>query len=89
LTLEGLSAAAGVLSRGDLLADAAQFDGPAMVLCGAEDRVTPPDVCRPVADAFPGGRPFHLIEKAGHASYIDAPEVFARHVIEFEKTLAG
>ena len=89
LTLEGLGAAAGILSRGDLLADVALFDGPAMLLCGAEDRVTPPDVCRPVADSFPGGRPFHLIEKAGHASYIDAPEIFTRHIVDFENTLTA
>ena len=89
LTMEGLSAAAGILSRGDLLADVARFDGPAMVLCGAEDRVTRPDVCRPVAEAFPGGRKFHLIEAAGHASYIDAPEIFTRHIIDFEKTLTA
>jgi pimeloyl-ACP methyl ester carboxylesterase len=88
LTLEGLSAAAGILSRGDLLDDVARFDGPAIVLCGAEDRVTPPEICRPVANAFPGGRPFHLIENAGHASYIDAPEIFTRHIIDFENTLA-
>ena len=89
LTQEGLSAAAGILSRGDLLADVAQCDGPAIVLCGAEDRVTPPDVCRPVAEAFPGGRKFHLIENAGHASYIDAPEIFTNHIIDFENTLTA
>ena len=89
LTLEGLSAAARVLSGGDLLADVAQFDGPAIVLCGAEDKVTPPEICRPVAGAFPGGRPFHLIENAGHASYIDAPEYFTRHIIDFENTLSA
>ena len=89
LTLDGLSAAAGILSRGDLLADVARFDGPALVLCGADDRVTPPDVCRPVAEAFPGGRPFHLIEKAGHASYIDAPDIFTQHIIDFENALTA
>lgn len=89
LTLDGLSAAACVLSRGDLLADVARFDGPAMVLCGAEDKVTPPDACRPIADAFPGGREFHLIKAAGHASYIDAPEIFTRHIVDFEKKLVA
>jgi len=87
LTLDGLTAAAGILARGDLLADAARYDGPATVLCGAADKVTPPDVCRPVADAFPGGRPFHLIDRAGHASYIDAPEIFTRHTVDFEQSL--
>jgi pimeloyl-ACP methyl ester carboxylesterase len=89
LTVEGLSAAARILSLGDLLADAAIFDGPAIVLCGADDKVTPPDACRPVADAFPGGRPFRLIEQAGHASYIDAPDIFTRHIIDFENTLVA
>ncbi|MDC0034000.1 alpha/beta hydrolase [Alphaproteobacteria bacterium] len=87
LTMEGLSAAARILSAGDLLSDVAQFDGPAIVLCGSEDKVTPPDVCRPVADAFPGGRTFHLIEAAGHASYIDAPDIFTCHIVDFEKSL--
>lgn len=89
LTQDGLNAAAAILSRGDLLADVALYDGPALVLCGAEDRVTPPDVCRPVAEAFSGGRPFRLIDKAGHASYIDAPDVFTRHIIDFEESLTA
>jgi pimeloyl-ACP methyl ester carboxylesterase len=88
VTPAGLYSAARLLSGGDLLSDVASYDGAAIVLCGAEDTVTLPADCRAVADAFPGGRPFYEIAQAGHASYIDAPTEFNRHVAEFEQSLA-
>lgn len=83
LTLDGLRAAAMLLSSGDLIGDVAAYNGAALVLCGSEDRVTPPSDCEAVAKAFPEPCPFRLIAGAGHASYIDAPDVFARHVRDF------
>ena len=88
LNLDGLTSAAKLLAGGDLCADVMAYDGPAIVLCGDEDKITPPERCREVADAFPGTRPFHLIKRAAHASYIDAPNEFTRHIVEFENSLA-
>jgi len=83
LSPDGLRDAATILSKGDLIDDVSRCEAAARVVCGAEDRVTPPADCRAVAEAFPGACPFHLIPEAGHASYIDAPESFAAQIVEF------
>ena len=38
---------------GDLMAEIADYDGPMAVVCGAEDRVTPPDSNREIAASRP------------------------------------
>ncbi|MGQ7245785.1 alpha/beta fold hydrolase [Halomonas sp. V046] len=49
---------------------------PAAVLCGDQDAITPPQACRDLAARQ--GLTYHAIPRAGHASYIDAPDAFAR-----------
>lgn len=88
LTLKGLGDAASLLAAGDLFDDVAAISGPAIVMCGAEDRVTPPAGCREVAAGFPETRPYHEIPGAGHASYIDAPDAFASLVHRFAERCA-
>lgn len=83
LTAAGYGAAARLLRDGDLLGDIAKLDMPASVVCGSEDKITPPALCREIAETFPGGRSFHEIPDAGHASYIDQPERFCEHLIQF------
>jgi 3-oxoadipate enol-lactonase len=64
-----------MLSLADILAELQGCRAPALVVCGAEDQVTPPDSNRRVAAAIPGAR-FELIDGAGHLPYVEVPERF-------------
>ena len=72
-----------LLADGDLMADVAAIDPPAMVLCGGADTITPPDAVREIAAAFPGGRPYHEIPGAGHASYLEGAADYNRLLARF------
>lgn len=48
---------------------------PALVLCGTEDKVTPPALSRELAKLIPGAR-LEMIEGAGHLGNLEKPGVF-------------
>ena len=48
---------------------------PTLVLCGGEDRVTPPVLSRELARLIPGAQ-LELVEGAGHLSNLERPEPF-------------
>lgn len=60
---------------------------PALVVCGDEDRITPPEDARALAHRLV--LPYRDIPRAGHASYIDAPEAFAAALDDFARPLLG
>lgn len=70
--LPGYAQAVHALARGDLLADAARLAMPALVACGTEDLVTPPEAARRLHAALPGSR-LHLLAACGHALPQEAP----------------
>ncbi|TDJ65699.1 MAG: alpha/beta hydrolase [Proteobacteria bacterium] len=82
LNENGYKQAARMLASGDLLADAEQFHGPILVLCGSEDSITPPDSAHKLAAALRSAQ-YQTIEGAGHASYIEQPEQFNESVLTF------
>jgi 3-oxoadipate enol-lactonase len=51
------------------------FDGPTLILAGAEDRAIPPWVQGKLCDVFPRRR-FELVEDSGHVVYLERPDVF-------------
>ena len=53
---------------------------PTLVLCGTEDRVTPPSLSTALTQLIPGAR-YEPIERAGHLSNLEQPDAF--------NTLAG
>jgi 3-oxoadipate enol-lactonase len=55
---------------------------PTLVLCGAEDIATPPELGRELAGLIPGAR-FSLIEKAAHLPCIEQPEAVAQRMMQF------
>lgn len=55
---------------------------PTLVICGAEDKVTPPELSRELVELIPGAR-YKQIERAGHLSNLEQPEEFIRIVEEF------
>src|SRR5437867_4433223 len=54
---------------------AAEICVPALVLCGAEDRITPPALSEELAALVPGAR-CELIDRAGHLSNMERPAEF-------------
>jgi len=71
---KGYGQAARMLSLADIFAELAGCRAAALVVCGAEDLVTPPEGNRKIAAAL--GAKFELIEGIGHLPYVEAPECF-------------
>ncbi|WP_028968883.1 alpha/beta fold hydrolase [Sphingomonas sp. URHD0057] len=61
---------------------AAAIQAPALILCGAEDKVTPPELSRELAHIVGGSR-YDAIEHAGHLTNLEQPHAFNRIVDEF------
>lgn len=55
---------------------------PALVACGEEDRVCPPELSREIADAIPGARRA-IVERAGHYLTLDQPQFVAGLLAEW------
>lgn len=55
---------------------------PTLVLCGAEDKVTPPALSQDLASRIPGAR-LELTPGAGHLSNLERPATFNARVDEF------
>jgi len=55
---------------------------PTLVVCGAEDQVTPPAEMREMAEAIAGST-FVTIPEAGHLSHLEAPAAFERALTSF------
>jgi len=61
---------------------AAAIAVPALVVCGTEDKVTPPELSNELVGLVPRAR-YVLIERAGHLSNLEQPVAFNRAVEEF------
>lgn len=59
---------------------------PALILCGAQDTVTPPEKSEEMHALIRNSR-YHLIEGAGHLSNLEQPERFNQYLGEFIKTI--
>lgn len=55
---------------------------PTLVVCGDEDKVTPPQLSRELAELIPGAR-YAAISRAGHLTNLERPDEFNRIVSEF------
>jgi len=58
------------------------IDVPTLVICGAEDKVTPPALSRELTDLIPGAR-YAEIAGAGHLTNVEKADEFNRLVEEF------
>ena len=54
---------------------AGDIRAPTLVLCGAEDHVTPPALSRELTQLIPGAR-YEAIERAGHLANLERPQEF-------------
>jgi pimeloyl-ACP methyl ester carboxylesterase len=66
----------------DLAAELGRIAVPTLVVCGSDDKMTPPDFSRFLSDRIPGAR-LALIEKAGHFAMLENPEAFNQVTEEF------
>lgn len=69
----------------DLLAET---NVPALLLCGAEDALTPPEGMRALQQRIPGSR-LVIVPEAGHLSNLEAPATFGREVAGFVAAVAA
>lgn len=77
-----IAALAGMAARHDSTRDLPTIAVPTLVLTGAEDAITPPDVGRDMAAAIPGAT-FVEIPDAGHLSNLENPAAFNSAVAGF------
>ena len=61
---------------------AAAIDVPTLVICGSEDKGTPPALSQELCRLIPGAR-YAEIEGAGHLTNLEKPREFNRAVEEF------
>lgn len=68
--------------RFDVTTQLSQIKIPTLVLCGAEDKMTPPKHSQYLKDNLPNAR-LHLLEKTGHILTLEQPETAAKHLKHF------
>jgi pimeloyl-ACP methyl ester carboxylesterase len=66
----------------DLRERAASIEAPTLILCGAEDRMTPPKFALALAETMPRATA-RVIEGAGHAVMLEAPDAVSSAMAEF------
>ena len=74
--------------RFDRRADTAQLDAPALVLCGAEDQMTPPKFSEYLAQTLPHAE-LAIIPRTGHMLPLEAPEDVAQRMAEWLRREGG
>ncbi|BCQ29514.1 alpha/beta fold hydrolase (plasmid) [Caballeronia sp. NK8] len=78
---EGYAQATHLLANAHLAADIARFHGRIAVAVGAEDTITPPDACAPIAQAAHVS--LQVIPRAGHAGYVESPAAYTALIDAF------
>lgn len=72
----------GMSVRPDVTTTLPSIGEPALVICGAEDVISPPDEMQKIADAIPHSQ-YVEIAGSGHMSPLEAPEAFNKALGEF------
>jgi 3-oxoadipate enol-lactonase len=86
----GYAATCEALRDADLRVSVASIETQALVLCGAEDAATSPQLARELAESLPNAR-LEIIEQAAHLPCIEQPDVMAAKIKDFlrEKGYVG
>lgn len=79
---DGYIGTCAALRDSDFRSAMARIKQPALVLCGAEDIATPPELGRELAGLIPGAQ-FSLIEKAAHLPCVEQPDAVVRRMLRF------
>ncbi len=83
---DGYVAACAAIADADLSLGTAGLRLPALVIAGAEDGASPPDLVAATARLIPGAA-FHTIPGAGHLPPVEATEAFAALLTAFLKDI--
>ena len=70
----------------DMREAAQRVEIPTLVVCGAQDRATPPEMVRGLAERMPNAE-FLLIENAGHIPSIEQPQALSNGIETFLKEI--
>lgn len=81
---KGYAATCATLRDADLTAQASDIAVPTLVIAGAEDGATPPDLVRAGAARIPGAR-FEILPGTGHIPSIEQPKKLAALMRQFLK----
>jgi 3-oxoadipate enol-lactonase len=84
----GYNGTCAALGAADLREPARTITAKTLVLCGAEDQATPPEIGRELAQTLPNAR-FELIDQAGHLPCIEQPEAMAAKIDQFLRELVS
>ncbi len=71
----------------DLTHEIGKIAVPALVICGAEDKMTPPDFSRQITESISGAK-LCLIEGAGHMVMLERPKEFNETLNKFTLSLS-
>jgi len=71
-----------MVSRTDTTESLSKIKIPALVICGSEDKLTPPDVMKSMADKIPNAN-FVLVESSGHMTPIENPQEVNKAIKDF------
>jgi 3-oxoadipate enol-lactonase len=82
MPVEGYAGTCEALRDGDLTESVRQIKAPTLVLCGADDMATPPDVVQSLCNLIPQTQ-YHEISGAAHLPCIEQPEQTAAFIAEF------
>ncbi len=80
--LEGYIGTCEAIRDADLTESAKTITAPTLVLCGAEDMATPPELVRGLYTLIPQAQ-FHLIPGAGHLPCVEKPAETAERIAQF------
>ncbi len=68
--------------RSDTCSMLSSINIPALILCGNDDIITPPDRSKFINENIQGSK-LHIIENAGHLSNLEQPEIVNKYLHEF------
>lgn len=80
-----LNQQAAIMGRADSRPSLGAISCPTLIIVGANDTLTPPDLAREIADGIPGAE-LKIIDECGHLSAIEQPEAVSEAIRTF---LAG
>jgi pimeloyl-ACP methyl ester carboxylesterase len=72
----------------DLTQELGKIKAPALVICGAEDKMTPPDFSRQLAAGISGAS-LEIVEGAGHMVMMERPAEFNMSLTKFAESISA
>jgi 3-oxoadipate enol-lactonase len=82
MPIEGYGGTCEALRDADLISEAATITAPTLVLCGADDMATKPELVRGLCDLIPNAQ-YQEIPGAAHLPCVEQPEITAALIAEF------